>query len=59
MVCIILDSPKRDNAERDVEPEPPKMEQDLTVQRIAGGSVIEYAPIFSAPSGESVLFDLF
>lgn len=52
MVCIILDSPKRDNAESDVETEPPKMEQDLTVQRIAGGSVIEYSPIFSAPSGE-------
>lgn len=54
MVCIILDSPKREDDGSDTESSSkPKMDdQNLNVQRIAGGNVVKHPPIFSTPTGE-------
>lgn len=57
MVCIILDSPKRDDdADSDADATASKQstddEQDLSVQRLAGGSVVKYPPVFAQLSAE-------
>lgn len=58
MVCIILDSPKREDGDSDTETSSKQNvdgDQDLNVQRIAGGNVVKHPPVFSTPSGEWVL----